>query len=174
MNGYNPMLDYQRNQLMAQQAMIQNQLNQLNHTSTQMQFNPCPQSNQPQFFVRQVGNIEEARGFPVDPGMMYLFPDTGTGKIYLKRLNTDNGKSDFYVYSLAEEPEASRQIDPIEQINIRLANIEKIIGGKKNDESISDDGGNAKPDGSSSRAGHGKIQKPKPADVQSDTADGER
>ena len=34
MNNFNPMLDYQRNQLMAQQAMIQNQLNQMN----QMQY----------------------------------------------------------------------------------------------------------------------------------------
>ena len=42
---YNPMTEYQRNQLLAQQQMIQNQL-------SQMQGQFVPQS--PQFIVRQV------------------------------------------------------------------------------------------------------------------------
>ena len=173
MNNYNPMLDYQRNQLIAQQAMIQNQLNQMNHTP-QMQFNPYPQNTQPQFFVRQVGSVDEAKGYPIDPSTIYFFPDIGTGKIYLKRLNTENGKSEFFTYGLQEEKPVEEKSDPIDQINARLANIEKIIGGKKYDESVSGNEGCTKSSGNASRAGNGKVQKSKPTDVQPDTTDGER
>ena len=93
---YNPMLDYQRNQLLAQQAMLQNQMN-------QPTFNPYPQPQQPQFFVKQIGSMDEARAYPVDPNVMYLFPDTGNGNIYFKRLNTENGKSEIIVFMLASK-----------------------------------------------------------------------
>ena len=116
MNTYNPMLDYQRNQLLAQQSMIQNQLNQLNQRS----FNPYPQSEP--FQIKQVGSIEEVKGYPVDPNVMYLFPDTGTGYIYLKKLNTDNGKSEIITY----RPEDSdKHTDPVLE---RLDSIDKRIG----------------------------------------------
>lgn len=172
MNNFNPMLDYQRNQLMAQQAMIQNQLNQINHMNpaNQPQFNPYPQNNQPQFFVRQIGSVDEARSFPVDPNAMYFFLDTGTGKIYMKRLNTDNGKSEFFTYSLQETSEENK-IDPMEQINLRLTNIENIIGGIANDKSISGNAGSSKSDGVHAEATAGKVQKPKPSDVPTSTAD---
>jgi len=116
MNAYNPMLDYQRNQLLAQQSLIQNQLNQLNQRS----FNPYPQSEP--FQIKQVGSIEEVKGFPVEPNIMYLFPDTGTGHIYLKKLNTDNGKSEIITY----KPEDSeKHTDPVIE---RLDSIDKRIG----------------------------------------------
>ena len=172
MNNFNPMLDYQRNQLMAQQAMIQNQLNQLNHANQQPQFNPYPQNNQPQFFIRQVGNVDEAKGYPVDPSTMYFFLDTGTGKIYMKRLNTDNGKSEFYTYALHETIEEKKQ-DPIEQINIRLSNIENIIGGLY-DKSISNDKCNEKPDPTNDESNVRKNAKPKPSEIQSDSANDKR
>lgn len=116
MNQYNPMIDYQRNQLLAQQSMIQSQLNQLN----QRQFTPYP--SQEHFITKQVGSIEEVRGYPVEPSMMYLFPDTGTGYIYLKKLNTENGKSEIITYKPIEE---SEHTDPITS---RLDSIEKKIG----------------------------------------------
>lgn len=121
---YNPMVDYKRQQLLAQQQMIQNQLNQM--PPQQPSFSPYPQPAQPQFVVRQVGNCEEAKSFVVDPNVMYLFPDTGTGKIYLKKLNMDTGKSDFYVYSVEEQ---AKETDPMKEIKDRLSDIERRMGG---------------------------------------------
>lgn len=129
MNTYNPMLDYQRNNLLAQQQMIQNQLNQLN--SQRQTFNPYPQStpNDP-FFIRQVGSIEEVKGFPVEPQTIYLFPDTGTGDIYLKRLNTENGKSEIITYKaqMAKDVADEKIMSSNSNIDVRLDSIEKKIG----------------------------------------------
>lgn len=174
MNNFNPMLDYQRNQLMAQQAMIQNQLNQMNQMQPpQTQFNPYPQNNQPQFFVRQVGSVDEAKGFPVDPNTMYFFLDTGNGKIYMKQLNTSNGKSDFYTYTVQEQVTPEKQSDPMAEINQRLSNIENIIGGLY-DKSVSSNEGNTESNESSPTTDDGKVQKSKSAKIQSDSADGKR
>ena len=163
--NFNPMLDYQRNQLMAQQALIQNQLNQMN----QPQFTPYPQNNTPQFFVRQIGHIEEAKGYPVDPNTIYFFLDSGNGKIYMKQLNTTNGKSDFFTYSVQEQTEEKKN-DPIEQINERLTNIEKIIGGIY-DKSVSDV---AESNGCNATANVTKNAKPKSADVSAGSANDKR
>ncbi len=167
------MLDYQRNQLIAQQAMIQNQLNQMNQMQPQAQFSPYPQNNQPQFFVRQVGSIDEAKGFPVDPNTMYFFLDTGNGKIYMKQLNTSNGKSDFYTYTVEEQVTPEKKVDPMEEINNRLSNIENIIGGLY-DKSISGNEGGKKSDGVYSATNVGKNEKSKSTDVQSSTTNDKR
>lgn len=172
MNGYNPMLDYQRSQLMAQQAMIQSQLNNINHS--QQQFSPYPQNNaQPNFFVRQVGNIEEAKGYPVDPNTMYFFLDTGNGKIYLKQLNMGNGRSDLFTYSVDEATDIKTE-DTMTQINSRLANIEKFLGGLKNGESVSNDGDVKQSHGLYAESNAGKIQKPESADVSAGAENGAR
>lgn len=174
MNNFIPMLDYQRNQLMAQQAMIQNQLNQMNQMQPpQAQFNPYPQNNQPQFFVRQVGSIEEAKGFPVDPNAMYFFLDTGNGKIYMKQLNMNNGKSDFYTYSVQEQVTSEKQSDPMAEINQRLSNIENIIGGLY-DKSISSNESNAESNGNDSTTNDDEISKTKSANVSTGSANGKR
>lgn len=162
---YNPMLEYQRNQLLAQQAMIQNQLNQM---QSQPQFNPYPQNQQPQFFVRQVGNVEEAKGFPVDPNTMYFFLDTGTGRIYMKKLNPSNGKSDFFIYEVKDSEE--KEPDAMGQINERLTNIEKLIGGmygKPVSDVAESDGSNPKPDA-------GENEGAESTDVPAGAADGKR
>ena len=167
--SFNPMLDYQRNQLMAQQAMIQNQLNQMNYINqpNQTQFNLYPQNNQQQFFIRQVGSVDEAKGFPVDPATMYFFLDTGNGKIYMKRLNTENGKSEFFTYNLQENISENKEaIDPLKQINLRLENIEKIIGGIVNDKSVSDNESNSESNELFTATDDGKIQKSKSKNVQ--------
>ena len=155
---YNPMTEYQRNQLLAQQQMIQNQL-------SQMQGQFVPQS--PQFIVRQVGNIEEAKGFPVDPMSTFLFVDTGSGHIYLKRLNPSNGKSDFFVYGVVED---KPPVDPMGQINERLARIEEIIGGR-NDKPVPVD---AEPDGRGAKRTAGENARAEPADVPESPADDKR
>ena len=160
--NYNPMLEYQRNQLLAQQQMIQNQLSQMNQMQGQQFY---PQS--PQFIVRQVGNIEEAKGFPVDPMSTFFFVDTGSGHIYMKRLNPSNGKSDFFVYGVIEDKPAA---DPMAQINERLARIEEIVGGR-NDKPVPDDG---KSDGRNAKRAAGENARTEPADVPEGTADGER
>jgi len=127
MNTYNPMLDYQRNNLLAQQQMIQNQLNQLN--AQRQTFNPYPQNqaNDP-FFIRQVGSIEEVKGYPVEPQTIYLFPDTGTGDIYLKRLNTDNGKSEIITYKAQVKESPVEKVNDKSDLDIKLDSIEKKIG----------------------------------------------
>lgn len=174
MNGFNPMLDYQRNQLMAQQAMIQNQLNQMNQMQPpQAQFNPYPQNNQPQFFVRQVGSIDEAKGFPVDPNAMYFFLDTGNGKIYMKQLNMNNGKSDFYTYTVQEQATPEKQPDPINEINKRLSNIENIIGGIYG-KSISSNESNTESNGNDSATNDDEISKTKSTNVSTGSANGKR
>lgn len=42
----------------------------------------------PQFVVRQVGNIEEAKSCLIDPVNVWLFIDMQAGKIYMKRMAT--------------------------------------------------------------------------------------
>lgn len=171
MNTYNPMLDYQRNNLMAQQQMIQNQLNQLN--SQRQTFNPYPQQADP-FFVRQVGSIEEVKGFPVEPQTMYLFPDTGTGDIYLKRLNTDNGKSEIITYKPEAQP--SEKQTPVHvnhtdvpEIEKRLNAIEKKLG--EVHESISSLKVHAEPDRDHAAADVKKNASSESSEVQSSHAD---
>lgn len=172
--NYNPMLDYQRNQLLAQQAMIQNQLNQMNyHQQPQAQFNPYPQNNQPQFFVRQVGNIEEAKSYPVDPNTMYFFLDTGNGKIYMKQLNSNNGKSDFYSYVLQENIVEEKKIDPIEEIKTKLNDIQYKIG-ELYGKSISSISSNKKSNGNVTETNAGQDAKTKSADVSTSSTDDKR
>lgn len=181
MNPYNPMLDYQRNTLLAQQQMIQNQLNQLNIQNGMNQpphqqptFNPYPQSQQPQYFIKQIGSIDEAKAFPVDPAVIYLFPDTGSGKIYLKKMNTENGKSELYIYTPSLEGEVVVDSkDPNEVIIKRLDDIEKSIGGLY--ESISGNAKHEAGDVKSNRSGSAtdvvKNAETKSSKVQSDKTD---
>ena len=86
----------------------------------------------PQINSRFVTNIEEAKASMIDGFSTNIFLDTSTGKIYVKKLN-NNGLSDFLVYTIEEQ----KNTDPIAEINERLSNIEKYIGGRN--ESIPDD-----------------------------------
>lgn len=173
MTNYNPMLDYQRNNLLAQQQMIQQQLNQLN--SQRQTFNPYPQQTSDPFFVRQVGSVEEVKGFPVEPQTMYLFPDTGTGDIYLKRLNTDNGKSEIIVY----KPQPTEKSAPVHEerasvpeIEKRLGSIEKKLGEVY--ESISGLKVYAEPVGSHATADAVKNAGPESSEIQPSNANAKR
>lgn len=82
--------------------------------------------NQPQFITKQVSSIEEARAYIIDGVNTYLFVDYQGGKIYMKRLG-NSGTSEFYVFTA----EQSSNVNPLEQINMRLSNIEKQLGGMK-------------------------------------------
>ena len=129
---YNPMIEYQRNQLMAQQAMIQNQLNQMN-----MQYQPPQNPLQTQYFAKEVSGFEETKRIVPNPSEIYIFIDGTSGKIYLKQMNSENGRSEYISYSMDK---VERAKDPIEQINERLIRIEEKIGGRYEPVSANADG----------------------------------
>ena len=104
----------------------------------QQQFNFPPA--QPQIRANFVSSVEEARASQIDFLSTSLFCDTASGKIYLKKIG-DNGKPIFLTYIIEEE----QTTDPLLQINERLSNIEKYLGGRRN-ESVSNDVGYAKPE----------------------------
>ena len=95
---------------------------------------------QPQIKSSFVSSIEEAKASQIDFVSTNLFCDTANGKIYLKKIG-DNGKPLFLTYVIEEEINT----DPLSEINARLMNIEKYLGGKRN-ESIPNDVGYAKPE----------------------------
>lgn len=135
MNGYNPMLDYQRNRLLAQQAAIQAELNNLNQLS-QMNPQQAPQNPlQTQYFAKEVGGFDETKRIIPNPSEIYIFLDSANGKIYLKQMNSETGKSDYLFYNL-DTSEKNIQKDPLALIDERLTNIEKAIGDMRN-ESVS-------------------------------------
>lgn len=101
------------------------------------QMNFPPQFQTPQVNSRFVTSIDEAKAAMIDPLSYNLFLDSGNGKIYLKKL-ANNGQSEFLAYSVEEIKEEKKQ-NPIEEINERLSNIEKFLGGLKNDKSVSND-----------------------------------
>ena len=102
-----------------------------------------PQQQNNQVICRYVTNIEEAKAAMVDALGTYLFIDTASGKIYLKRMN-NNGLSDFYTYAI-EETKTEDKNDAFTEINTRLSNIENTLGDLKNDKSIYGNAGNDKP-----------------------------
>ena len=102
----------------------------------QQTFNFPPQ--QPQIKANWVSSVEEAKASQIDFVSTNLFCDTASGKIYLKKIG-DNGKPLFLTYVIEEEVNT----DPLSEINSRLMNIEKYLGGRRN-ESVSNDVGYAK------------------------------
>ena len=97
----------------------------------QQQFNFPPQ--QPQIKSSFVSSVEEAKASQIDFVSTNLFCDTANGKIYLKKIG-DNGKPLFLTYVIEEEVNT----DPLSEINSRLMNIEKYLGGRRN-ESVSNE-----------------------------------
>lgn len=82
--------------------------------------------------ARFVTNVEEAKASMIDGFSTNLYLDTSTGKIYLKKVN-NNGVADFIVYAIEDQ----KNTDPMAEINQRLTNIERYIGGEN--ESVSND-----------------------------------
>ena len=103
-------------------------------------FPPFPPQRAPQLPVihaNWVTIIEEARASQLSDFIATnIYLDTGSGKIYLKRMG-DNGKPQFITYAIEND---AVEKDPLSEINLRLSNIENYLGGIK-DESISSDAG---------------------------------
>lgn len=171
MSYYNPMLDYKRNELMAQQAMIQQQLAQLNQMQQvmpQQPVNPQVQSqsaSQTQYVVKEINGFDEAKRVVPNFGEIHILIDSNGGKIYLKQMNPDTGKSDYLFYNI-DNTEREEAKDPMAVINERLSNIEKSIGELRN-ESIP---GNAAISGVYERPDGNNHTEPVPANATAEPA----
>lgn len=88
---------------------------------------------------RFVTNVEEARAAMIDPLSYNIFLDSSNGKIYLKKLG-NNGQSEFLSYAVEEQKQV--EVNPIDEINKRLSNIENFLGELKNDKSVSGNANN--------------------------------
>ena len=114
--------------LLSNQEVVMNPVNDFYFRNSQP-YQPQLQFNFPQALPpinsRFVTNIEEARASQIDGISYNLYLDSGTGKIYLKKVN-NNGTADFLVYAIEEQKAPP---DPLAEINTRLTRIEEYIGG---------------------------------------------
>lgn len=104
--------------------------------SPQYQFPPQQNYQQkPSVHCSFVSSIEEARAARSDDFLSTnIFLDSGTGKIYLKKID-NNGKPLFLTY-IIEERTDEQKADPLGEINSRLMNIENCLGEMKHDKSV--------------------------------------
>ena len=115
-----------------------NPVNDFYFRNSMPQYQPSfpPAVQQPQIRTYFVTSVEEARAAMIDPLATNIFLDTSSGKIYMKNMGND-GKPQFISYTIEEQVIPK---DPIAEINSRLTNIEKYLGGH-NDKSISSNAG---------------------------------
>ena len=114
--------------------------------------------NQPQFITKQVSSIDEAKAYIIDGINTYLFVDYQNGRIYMKRMN-NNGQSEFYPFIVEQPMQQEQKSNPLDEINVRLANIEKRLGGiNVSNESVSDDGKSHADDGATGRKANATKQ----------------
>lgn len=105
----------------------------------QQMINFPPQQHFPQVNCRFITNIDEAKAAMIDPLSINLFLDSGTGKIYLKKIS-NNGQSEFLSYSVETNNSVNTsETIKIDEIKERLINIESFLGELKNDKSVSND-----------------------------------
>ena len=75
-----------------------------------------------------VGSVEEARAIQAAPNLIHIMLNKGSGEIYLKQFNQNNGLVEFETYKLIPTPkpisveDISRQLA---DISSRLSNLEK-------------------------------------------------
>ena len=137
-------------QLLRQKAWIEQQLSQMQQPYQNVPAAPnnapaqSQPSNPPNFFIRAVGSIDEAKGYATDPGILYFFIDSGNGKIYHKQLN-DKAQTVFVTYVPEEPKKQAAETASIEQIAARLEKLENLIGGNNNVQSVSDVKGSKQP-----------------------------
>lgn len=125
-------------------------------------------SPQTAFQVKVVSNVEEARAFIVSPLYTYLFVDMSSGRIYLKRMG-NNGLSDFFVYEVNENPVEPKS--PIDELKDRIAQLENQIKEMRENESVPNDGHDAKPNGVDAGADDVANASAKPAVVPKGAGD---
>ena len=106
---------------------------------------PAPQlfqmpQPQPNFTIKRVSSIEEAKAAMIDPLGTYFFVDTGAGKIYMKQIKND-GTAEFYTFGVenASEDSSKENENSLIEINKRLSNIETVLGGIANVQPVSGD-----------------------------------
>lgn len=87
--------------------------------------------------AKEVNGFDETKRVIPNPSEIYIFLDSNAGKIYLKQMNSENGRAEYLTYNIDKTDDTAK--DPIEAINERLSAIESKIGGLY--ESVS---GNAK------------------------------
>ena len=134
---------------------------------------PSPQVPQsPQYVVRQIGNIEEAKSFSVEPGCIYLFIDNANKTVYIKTMGND-GLSRFESYKRLEET-SQIKVDPIQEVNQRLCNIENILGGMRNGKPYANDAVHAESHKCNATADTTAFQGTGPAEVPKHYGNGER
>lgn len=101
----------------------------------QPQYFPPQQQPKPSVHCSFVSSIEEAKAARSDDFLSTnIFLDSGTGKIYLKKID-NNGKPMFLTYAIEENIEEKKS-DPLSEINSRLMNIENFLGELKHDKSV--------------------------------------
>lgn len=106
----------------------------------QFSFPPQHTPQPPAIHASWVTSIDEAKASRSDDFLSTnIFLDTSTGKIYMKRMGND-GKPQFLTYAI-DEPEPQNNADPLSEINLRLSNIENVLGGLRNEKSISGNAG---------------------------------
>lgn len=136
----NPMGMYQNPMLGYYQNMMAQQMGQYPSNFSQPQgFAPPPVSPAPQvqYYVKQVGGVEEARSCTVEPGCKYLFIDKSSDSVYCKSMGND-GLSRFDTY-VRKDDGNTEKIDPFAEVNRRLSGIENILGGILNGKYHADD-----------------------------------
>lgn len=93
-------------------------------------YNPYQQQQRmPQFVVRQVSNVEEAKACLIDPVNVWLFVDMQAGRIYMKRMGS-NGLSVFNVFSCSDGEAVSGGADPLKALSDRVTALENALGVK--------------------------------------------
>ena len=115
--GFN-LSDYQRNQLLAQQAMLQNQM-------IQQQFAPRSMRKN-MYSVIEVQNADEIRNFKLEAGITYIFLNENSDRIYLRQLNERNEVVSYaYEFTQSNDDELA---DPVEKLENRMTRIEQLLG----------------------------------------------
>lgn len=154
-NGNAPyMTPAQYNQMLQAGANMQ-QYNPYAYNNMGMQQNSLQNSQNAMMQIlkgRPVSGMEEARASMIDlDGSLFMFPDIANKMIYTKQINL-NGEPEFKTYVLVEQPKQNNMQQPQEAespyvlkddfeniINTLVKKI-KVLEGKKDVPSFSDDG----------------------------------
>lgn len=92
----------------------------------------------PRFIVQPVLNVEEAKNASFDAMSIYLFPDFGNNRIYVKQINNE-GIAMFHEFGL-KIPEPPPP-EPMDILNARIGRIEQLLGGIIGESNAADSNG---------------------------------
>lgn len=153
--GFN-LNDFQRNQLLAQQA-VQNQIMQY------PQFTPRSMRRN-LYSVIEVQSDNEILNFKIESGITYIFLNENSDKIYIRQSN-ERGELVTYVYKFTQNQEDGLS-DPVSKLERRMEGIEKMLGGFLNVQS-KDSGRSARNDGKQADSEKAVgVAEPEPGEIQ--------